>query len=77
MTQESRAARAAALEREAKALRRAEADFFKEADEREEELLRRWGLEKSTNRFGSGSGSEEGGSKGGAVGGGMAPRRPF
>ena len=40
-----RITKAAQLEAQAKALRRAEQDFFREADRRQEELISRWGMD--------------------------------
>ena len=60
----SRTKKAAELEAEAKALRRAEAEFFREADERKSELLERWGMLPSSNRDSGPRFAVEGGSTG-------------
>lgn len=73
----TRASEAARLEARAKALRRAEQSFLREADKRKEELLTRWGIAVNTNQNSNASVAVTGGSAGVAVGGDAVPERPL
>lgn len=74
-TKNSRTKRASELEAKAKELRRAESAFLREADERRDELLARWGLK--TNQNSNACVTVTGGSAGDAVGGDAVPERPL
>lgn len=74
-TKNSRTKRASELEAKAKELRRAENAFLREADERRDELLARWGIK--TNQNSNACVTVTGGSAGDAVGGDAVPERPL